>query len=68
VDTFLAQAFLVEKIQLEQEYDVCHAFWIVYQNQEQYVPTLVLSETLHSTLPNFHTIYSVFWEFLIQKF
>jgi hypothetical protein len=37
----LALAFLVEKIKLEQECDVCHAVRMVRQNREQFVPTFV---------------------------
>jgi hypothetical protein len=38
---FLALAFLVEKIKLEQECDVCHAVRMVRQNREEFVPTFV---------------------------
>jgi hypothetical protein len=37
----MALAFIIEKIKLEQECNVCHAFWMVYRNQEQFVPTVV---------------------------
>jgi hypothetical protein len=38
---FVALAFLVEKIKLEQECDVCQAVRMVRQNREQFVPTFV---------------------------
>jgi len=37
----LALAFLVEKIKLEQECDVCHAVRMVRQNRQHFVPTVV---------------------------
>lgn len=37
----MALAFLVEKIKLEQECDVCQAVRMVRQNREQFVPTVV---------------------------
>jgi hypothetical protein len=60
------------------ECDVYHAFWMVHQNRERFVPNAVLSETLHSILPNFQMVKCVyllplvatpfFGSFLIQKF
>ncbi|PNF16235.1 hypothetical protein B7P43_G14917 [Cryptotermes secundus] len=44
---FLALAFLVEKIKLEQECDVCHAVRMVRQNREQFVPTFEQFESLY---------------------
>jgi len=38
---FLALAFLVEKIKLEQECDVCHAVRMVRRNREHFVPNVV---------------------------
>lgn len=56
---FLALAFLVEKIKLEQECDVCHAVRMVRQNREQFVPTVEQFESLHeaaiSYLDSFQT-------------
>ncbi|KDQ96751.1 Receptor-type tyrosine-protein phosphatase T [Zootermopsis nevadensis] len=56
---FLALAFLVEKIKLEQECDVCHAVRMVRQNREQFVPTLEQFESLYraavSYLDSFQT-------------
>ncbi|CAG2065038.1 unnamed protein product, partial [Timema podura] len=36
---FLAVAFLVEKIKLEQQCDVCHAVRTIRQNREQFITT-----------------------------
>jgi hypothetical protein len=73
----LALAFLVEKIKLEQECDVCHAVRMVRQNREHFVPTVVsiIRHTAQHTaeLPDGEMcgsltpfVYSVFGEFLIQ--
>jgi protein tyrosine phosphatase len=44
---FLALSFLVEKIKLEQECDVCHAVRMVRRNRENFVPTIEQFESLH---------------------
>lgn len=48
----MALAFLVEKIKLEQECDVCHAVRMVRQNREQFVPNFVstLEDIPHSKI------------------
>ena len=74
----MALTFLVEKIKLEQECDVCHAVRMVRQNRENFVPTIVsiIGDTAQHTakLPHGEMCvsltpfdYFVFWEFLIRK-
>ncbi|PSN51499.1 hypothetical protein C0J52_00744 [Blattella germanica] len=43
---FVALAFLIEKIKLEQQCDVCQAVRTVRQNREQFVPTCVSNTQL----------------------
>nr|CAD7267267.1 unnamed protein product [Timema shepardi] len=44
---FLAVAFLVEKIKLEQQCDVCHGVQTIRQNREQFIITEMFRAATH---------------------
>nr|CAD7256310.1 unnamed protein product [Timema shepardi] len=60
---FLAVAFLVEKIKLEQQCDVCHAVRTIRQNREQFITTEEQFQFLYAVAVNYLEAFQTYANF-----